>query len=291
MLKVMRLVLNVWGYIVSAVVSCKWKTKTKCGRCHGKKKTKTTNTFPNDPDAGGYEVSTSVLRDYYVRVSVVAPGKQKTKELYVYSTIAKLYEICDKHWHSKICMECFGDFVGRDNFNNFIIFICLVAYCVKDQMRAWTWLKEDQDYKYCKRVFFRWGKISQKCWQDISRGGNFHDTTPISFIKTYGFYFSLWVIFAKKRKARKTRKLPPRENFHVYSMGFALKHNLQKIELKILMSVCGYSRLVHENILLSGFYCKMLRFTEGAKDNSVEMWKVVTFSWTKTHAQVLVIDN
>ena len=27
-------------------------------------------------------------------------------------------------------MECFGDFVGLDNFNNFIIFIRLVAYCV-----------------------------------------------------------------------------------------------------------------------------------------------------------------
>ena len=70
---------------------------------------------------------------------------------------------------------------------------------------------------YCKRGYFRWGKISRKCWQDISRGGNFHDTTPISFIKVYGFYFRVGVIFAKKTKARKTRKLPPRENFHVYS--------------------------------------------------------------------------
>ena len=33
------------------------------------------------------------------------------------------------------------------------------------------------------------GKISQKCWQDISLGGHFYDTTPISFIKVYGFYF------------------------------------------------------------------------------------------------------
>ena len=37
--------------------------------------------------------------------------------------------------------------------------------------------------KYCKRGYFRWGKISRKCWQDISRGGYFHDTTPNSFIK------------------------------------------------------------------------------------------------------------
>ena len=67
---------------------------------------------------------------------------------------------------------------------------------------------------YCKLGYFRWGKISRKCWQDISRGGNFHDTAPFSFIKAYGFYLRVGVIFAKKTK---TQKLPPRENFHVYS--------------------------------------------------------------------------
>ena len=72
-------------------------------------------------------------------------------------------------------------------------------------------------FTYCKRGYFRWGKISRKCWQDISRGGNFHETTPFSFISSYGFYFRVGVIFAKKTKSRKTRKLPPRENFHVYS--------------------------------------------------------------------------
>ena len=71
---------------------------------------------------------------------------------------------------------------------------------------------------YCKRDYFRWGKISQKWWQDISRGGNIHDTTPVSFIKAYRFYFHVGVTFAKKTKAWKTRKLPPRENFHVYSI-------------------------------------------------------------------------
>ena len=54
---------------------------------------------------------------------------------------------------------------------------------------------------YCKRGYFRWGKISRKCWQDISRGGNFHDITHISYIKAYGFYFRVGVIFAKKTKA------------------------------------------------------------------------------------------
>ena len=74
-----------------------------------------------------------------------------------------------------------------------------------------TFLKE-----YCKCGYFRWGKILRKCWQDISREGNFHETTPISFINAYGFYFRVGVIFAKKTKARKTRKLPSRKNFHVY---------------------------------------------------------------------------
>ena len=73
-------------------------------------------------------------------------------------------------------------------------------------------------YNYCKRGYFRWGEISRNCWQDISRGGNFHDTDHISFIKAYGFNFRVGVIFAKKTKARKTRKLPPRENFYVYSI-------------------------------------------------------------------------
>ena len=68
--------------------------------------------------------------------------------------------------------------------------------------------------------------------QNISRGGNFHDSTPISFIKAYGFYFRVGVIFAKKPKARKTRKLPPRENFHVYSIGnFSRREILAKMTL------------------------------------------------------------
>ena len=71
--------------------------------------------------------------------------------------------------------------------------------------------------KYCKRGYFRWGKISRKYWQDISRGGNFQGTTPISFREAYGFYFRAGIIFAKNAKAQKTRKLPPRKNFHVYS--------------------------------------------------------------------------
>ena len=71
---------------------------------------------------------------------------------------------------------------------------------------------------YCKRGYFRWGEISWKCWQDITRVGYFHDSAPISFIKAYGFYFRVGVIFAKKTEAQKKQlKLPPHENFQVYS--------------------------------------------------------------------------
>ena len=40
-------------------------------------------------------------------------------------------------------------------------------------------------HRYCKPGYFRSGRISRKCWQDISCRGNFHNTTPISFIKAY----------------------------------------------------------------------------------------------------------
>ena len=57
---------------------------------------------------------------------------------------------------------------------------------------------------------------------DISRGGYFHDATPISLIKAYGFHFRVGVIFAKKTKVRKTRILHPRENFHAYSVSLLI---------------------------------------------------------------------
>ena len=69
-------------------------------------------------------------------------------------------------------------------------------------------------FLYCKCGYFCWGKMSWKCWQNISCGGIFHDSTPISFIKAYNFYFHVGVIFAKKTKAQ---KLPPCKNFHIYS--------------------------------------------------------------------------
>ena len=88
-----------------------------------------------------------------------------------------------------------------------------------DVIRCWqvlrgsTWCYypvRDQNLIYCKRGYFCWGKISRKCWQDhISRGGNFHDTTPISFIKAYGFYFRVENFFAKQTKEQKNAKIIP----------------------------------------------------------------------------------
>ena len=64
---------------------------------------------------------------------------------------------------------------------------------------TWTfpWLR------YCKRGYFRWGKFSRKCLQDISRGGNFHNSPPISFIKAYGFYFRVGGKFHEEDKSAK----------------------------------------------------------------------------------------
>ena len=127
-------------------------------------------------------------------------------------------------------MDTFGDFPGSLNLevwirvvpglaihNSATCYLDMDARFVGHLVRITVFYKILYGMSYCKRGYFRWGKISRKCWQDVSRGGNFHDSTHISFIKTYGFYFRVGVIFAKKTKSRKTRKLPPRENFHVYS--------------------------------------------------------------------------
>ena len=38
---------------------------------------------------------------------------------------------------------------------------------------------------------------------------NFHDTTPISFIKAYGIYFRVVVIFLQEGKSQKNAKITP----------------------------------------------------------------------------------
>ena len=65
----------------------------------------------------------------------------------------------------------------------------------------------------CKCGYFRLGKISWKCWQVISHGGNFHDTTPISFTKAYWVYFSRWGNICKEDKSVKNSKITPTRKF------------------------------------------------------------------------------
>ena len=49
---------------------------------------------------------------------------------------------------------------------------------------SFTWYQNFLQYMYCKREYFRWGEISRKCCQDLSRGGNFRDTKHISLIRS-----------------------------------------------------------------------------------------------------------
>ena len=137
--------------------------------------------------------------------------------------------ICRHKWyHLQTQISCFATHEMRWDKSKFVTAqwynLCLQiiqsqnVLCLKGQL-----------YKNCKRGYFRWRKISQKCWQDISRGGNFHETTPISFINAYGFYFRVGVIFAKKTKMWKRENYP-----HAKISTFT----------EVILPMWGYSRTV-----------------------------------------------
>ena len=67
-------------------------------------------------------------------------------------------------------------------------------------------------------VIFAGGKFRENVGKAFHVGVIFTKLL-FSFINAYGFYFRVGGIFVRKTKARKTQKLPPRENFHVYSKG------------------------------------------------------------------------
>ena len=71
-------------------------------------------------------------------------------------------------------------------------------------------------------VIFAGEKNLQKCWQDLSRGGNFYNILPISLIKFYGFYFPAGK-FPRKRSYREKHKNSPRRKFSRLSMHKAIK--------------------------------------------------------------------
>ena len=58
---------------------------------------------------------------------------------------------------------------------------------------------------YCKRGYFRWGKISRKCCEDLSRGGNL----AMLLIKSYGFYFRVGEFSRRETISRKNAKITP----------------------------------------------------------------------------------
>ena len=64
-------------------------------------------------------------------------------------------------------------------------------------------------------MFFFAGENSRKCLLDISRGGNFYDTTPVSFINLKG----IWILFSregnfyKEDKSTKNAKIIPTREF------------------------------------------------------------------------------
>ena len=70
---------------------------------------------------------------------------------------------------------------------------------------------------YCKRGYFPWGKFSRKCWQDPSRGGNFHDISHISLIKSCGFYFPAGK-FSRRRAYREKRENYPRAKISTFTV-------------------------------------------------------------------------
>ena len=80
------------------------------------------------------------------------------------------------------------------------------------------------------------GKFRKNVCKTFHVGLIFHDSPPISFIKAYGLHFRVGVIFAKKTKAQKTRKVRQRENFHVYSITYSKPINCLSPDLTCLTS-------------------------------------------------------
>ena len=108
----------------------------------------------------------------------------------------------------------------------------------------WPW-----PWRYCKCGYFRLRKISWKWKTDITRECYFRDARAIYIAVYRGCYFRVGVIFAIIVWSRKTRKLPPRENFHVYSMTLVqghdipLGHGQQLCEIISIQSRWGVKKL------------------------------------------------
>ena len=92
--------------------------------------------------------------------------------------------------------------------------------------------------------------ISQKSWKDLLRGGNFHDTTPISLIKSYGFYFHAGEIFTRMHPQK-------RENyFHAKSTTFTVR----QLWLRIILWGFIANRLEAKTIIFRYFLARYRNF-------------------------------
>ena len=114
--------------------------------------------------------------------------------------------------------------------------------------------------KYCKGGYFPWGKISQKCCQHLSRGGNFNDISHISFIKSYGFYFA-WGKFSRRQYREKHENYP-----HAKISTFTV-HPLY-LEISYYM----WNQTVNQGVTFDGFpwtYLLSLDKTRVCKTTSV----------------------
>ena len=75
-------------------------------------------------------------------------------------------------------------------------------------------------------VIFTGGKFRKKSCQDLSRGGNFHDTSHISLIKSYGVYFRVGK-FSQRRQYREKRENYPHTKISTFTVNVILWHKGQ----------------------------------------------------------------
>ena len=83
-------------------------------------------------------------------------------------------------------------------------------------------------------------KFCEKCWKDPSPGDNDHDTSPISLIKSYGFYFRLWEVFRNKNiSQKKTTKKLPQEKLSNFPMFTVLQIGSRRQTISHTLEVSG----------------------------------------------------
>ena len=61
--------------------------------------------------------------------------------------------------------------------------------------------------------YFLGGKFHEKVGKNFHMGENFQDISPISLIKSFGFYFPMGEILAKKVMSQKNPKIIPTQKF------------------------------------------------------------------------------